>query len=67
MSKHKHKYGPWVLHNPGALPDKEFIKGLTFPPFWYQSCGCGYENWIRNLSKPLASFKFNQMWRARRL
>ena len=67
LKKHKHKYGSWVLHNPSKLPDDEFVKGLHFPPFWMQSCICGYENWTRSMKKPLASYKFNQMWRVRGL
>ena len=47
------------------MGDKEFIKGLRLPPFWYQSCECGYENWVRRDKKPNNSFKFNEMWRAR--
>jgi len=68
MTRHKHSYGDWVLHKPAdkrGMEDAEFVDGLRMPPFWYQSCECGYENWIRMSKKPKASFKFNEMWRAR--
>jgi len=67
MSKHRHKYGPWKMHNPTDKTDEEFRKSLKLPPFWLQKCECGYENWIRTSKRPLASFSFNQMWKARRL
>ena len=68
MNKHRHSYGSWVLHKPAdkrSMDDKEFIVGLRLPPFWYQSCECGYENWVRMDKKPNNSFKFNEMWKAR--
>jgi len=47
------------------MDDKEFISGLKLPPFWYQRCDCGYENWVRMDKKPNKSFKFREMWKAR--
>ena len=70
MTRHRHRYGDWVLHKPKELvdvSDKDFISGLTMPPLWYQSCDCGYENWVRMNKKPNASFKFNEMWKTRGL
>ena len=65
--KHRHKYGPWSLHNPSGLPDKEFKETLRLPPMWMQSCDCGYEQWIRKEVKPKASFKFMEHWGSRAL
>lgn len=70
MTRHRHRYGDWVLHKPKELvdvSDKDFISGLRMPPLWYQSCDCGYENWVRMNKKPNASFKFNEMWKTRGL
>jgi hypothetical protein len=65
--KHRHRYGPWKMHNPSGLPDKDFRKTLRLPPMWMQSCECGYENWYRSSSKPKASFKFLEHWKSRTL
>ena len=68
--KHKHKYGPWKLYKPWdkrKVGDKEFVASQRMPPFWYQSCECGFENWIRKESKPKASFKFMAHWGSRSL
>ena len=46
---------------------REFKKSLKLPPFWLQECECGFQNWIRTSKRPLASFNFNQMWKARQL
>ena len=68
MNRHRHAYGGWDLYKPlekKEMDDKEFISGLKLPPFWYQRCDCGYENWVRMDKKPNKSFKFREMWKAR--
>jgi hypothetical protein len=70
MRAHRHSYGPWKMFRPkdtAHLDEKAYLSGLTFPPFWMQSCECGFENWLRTDSKPRASFRFSQHWRVKRL
>tara|TARA_R100000306_G_C4374495_1_gene141348 strand:+ start:1200 stop:1412 length:213 start_codon:yes stop_codon:yes gene_type:complete len=70
MSKHHHRFGPWILHKVGKgsdLPDKEYIRSRNFPPFWVQKCECGFENWYRDSTRPKASMKFREMWKSRAL
>lgn len=66
--RHFHRYGPWVLHKSGehkGLPDKEFVKATEFPPFWVQSCDCGFQHMIRARERPLARMKFKEVWGSR--
>lgn len=68
MNDHRHRYGPWLLHKSGehkALPDKEFLNATALPPFWVQSCSCGFQNWYRGRKRPLARMRFREMWGAR--
>ena len=63
--KHRHSYGPWTMVKIGKyadLPDKEFISSCWVPPFWKQECECGFEQWIRGSKRPLARYKFREMW-----
>ena len=68
MTQHYHRYGPWLLRKSGKhsdLPDAEFAQTCRFPPFWVQSCECGFQHWYRARKKPLVRMKFREMWGGR--
>ena len=48
------------------LSKEEFVSGLRLAPFWVPRCSCGFSNWYRSYSKPKASFKFKDHWKASR-